>query len=169
MGIIIKQLHDDLAKFYPITTIDAVIVGSVSSGNTPMEIDLSSYIDDNFKTDEDRGSFKMLVYNDSFTYIRIDVSKNSKYAIKKGGNNIIAGGMPVAYFPERTMVLKTITDDPYSKCEVIWDTNGVVRLVVVPNEITIVEDGEVKTETICTVNNISAIGLMIDGTPKETN
>ena len=163
MGILIKQLHDDLANFYPISTVDAIVGGSITSAGLPDEIDLSSYITEDFKTEDDSGIFKMLVYSDSFTYIALEVSKNPNYGLKKGGNNIIARGMPVAYFPERPIVMKTLTDDPDSKCEVVWDTDGLVRLVVVPNETVTISNNVVSTTSVVNVNAISAIVLAIDG------
>lgn len=163
MGVLIKQLYDDLALFYPITTVDAIVGGNIVNGGVPDEIDLSEYITDDFKTAEDSGLFKMLMYHDSFTVVNLEVSKNSNYALKKGGNNVIAKGMPVAYFPERPVVMKTLTNDPDSRCEVIWDVDGYVRLVVIPNETVTITNGVVSTTPVTHVTAISAVVLMIDG------
>lgn len=167
MGVLIKQLHDDLAAFYPITTVDAVVGGTITSAGLPDEIDLSSYITDDFKTDDDAGIFKMLIYHDSFTYIALEVSKNPNYWLRKGGENVIAKGMPVAYFPERPIVMKTLTDDTNSKCDIIWDVDGYVRLVVVPNEEVTVNENVVNITQVVDINVISAVAIAINGVATE--
>jgi len=162
VAVLIRQLKDDLAEFYPITCVEAVVGGTLSEATIPTTIELSQYITENFTISDTPGLFRMYQYDSNLLRIVLEVDKNPYYNITPGGNNIIAEGMPVAYYPERPIVLKTLTDDVKSKAVVLWDIDGKVRLCVLPHEeIEVVSNTEIRRSVKIHINQISAVGIRI--------
>ena len=122
----IRQLYDDLAYFYPITCVDAVVGGSVSAGVAPKEIDLGSYISGNFS-----GIFKLYIYDDTLYFFDLKATVNEGFNVTPSSNNLIAHGIPVAYYPLEPLVFKTVTDDSTCKANVLLDTNGELSLQII--------------------------------------
>ena len=160
MAINIKQLYDDLAKFYPISCVEAVVGGTVTEANEPTKVNLSDCITNNFKTDNFEGSFMMYFYDDNLVRINLEVSKNPSYDIK-AGKNIIASDLPVIYHPEKPIFLKALTDDEQCKVSVLLDTDGKVYMCVIPNEKISVSGNIINRYAIINISQISAMTFFI--------
>lgn len=158
----IRQLKDDLALFYPITCVEAVVGGNLGAGTIPKEIDLTSYLTNNFKA---TGNFIILnLYKGATdgTYmmrINVEVSRNESYSINAISPNVIAENIPLKYRPAMNVVLKTITDDTTCKATVVLQSDGKIVLYCVPDRIiSRNEDTIVDTPTL-SMNQVSAIGI----------
>lgn len=147
----IKQLYDDLGKFFPITCVDAVVGGSVSTRSTPKVIDLGSYISEDFS-----GIFKLYIYDDILKIFEVEVSTEN-FDVSADSNNIIANGIPVSYYPQEPLVFKTVTDDNTCKANVLLDTDGILSLQLVPRR----EIQQVIPKAIAVTTDTSSSGVEV--------
>lgn len=157
MSLNIRQLYDDLAYFYPITCVDAVVGGSISAGLTPEVVDLSSYISGNFS-----GIFKLYIYDNILRIFVADITVNEGFNISPDSNNVITTGIPVVYYPQESLVFKTITDDNTCKANVLLDTDGMLKFHIVPRtEITTDSDGNIIKNKMIDITEIHANAIEI--------
>ena len=164
MTTTIRQLYDDLAPFYPITSAEAVVGGSITEGSKPTVVDLSYCIHPNFKL-YGTEFIKLFKYNEIMSRIVVEVSKLDAYAIQPG-KNLIAEAIPVTYIPDMPIVMKTLTDDPRWKAAVVFDIDGNIYLYATPyEEMTTDVDIDLKKhvvkKTICSMINISATSIIL--------
>lgn len=159
MEAYLRQLHDDLCNFYPITCLEAVVGGNIGAGTPPTEIDLTGYITEDFKSEY--SEIKLYKYDDKMTQIVVEVERNPSYDINPTTENIIATGIPVTYIPERDIVLKTLTDDTNCKAVVVFKTTGDISLFCIPEERVDIEGDLVLVNPIMSMNQISSVGIIL--------
>lgn len=164
MTTTIRQLYDDLAPFYPITSAEAVVGGSITEGSKPTVVDLSYCIHPNFKL-YGTEFIKLFKYNEIMSRIVVEVSKLDAYAIQPG-KNLIAEAIPVTYIPDIPIVMKTLTDDPRWKAVVVFDIDGNIFLYATPYEEIVTDiDIDLKKHVIrtikCNMVNISATSIIL--------
>lgn len=164
MATTIRQLYDDLAPFYPITSAEAVVGGTITEGTKPTVVDLSYCITANFRLTGDE-FIRIYKYNNVMSRIVVEVSKLDAYAIQPG-KNLIAEAIPVTYIPDMTLVMKTLTDDPRWKSSVVFETDGNIYLYTTPYEVMTTDiDIELKKHVVktseCNMRDISATGIIL--------
>lgn len=165
MSIDLRQLHDDLAAFYPITCVQAVIGGSVMGGASYEETDCSDCIN----TDAFSGSIICQMYGSTekgcLVIIDVDLSVTDGYQFNLDENIIIATNINSHNIP---IVFKTITDDTSCKVNVLLDTDDSLKLCIIPNNEVVVippPDDETPTgvywEKVVNITRIKATGVII--------
>lgn len=166
MSIDLRQLHDDLAAYYPITCVQAVIGGNVMGGSSYEETDCSHCIN----TDAFSGSIIGQMYGSTekgrLVIINVDLSVNDGYQFNLDGDIIIATNIGADHY--NPIVFKTITDDTSCKVNVLLDTDDKLKLCIIPNNEVVVippPDDETPTgvywENVVNITRIKATGVII--------
>lgn len=157
----IRQLNDDISKFYPISCIEAIIGGgALTEADDPSEIDLSDCIVEEFAGDEKNSTFKIYRHSNNVNRYEINISRKTDHVMNMG-RNLIAKNIPLIYYPDKPILFNTYTNDTKSKCVMMLDIDGRLILNVIPYETYAVTGSNINRYSIIDVWNVSATGIVI--------
>lgn len=148
-NIIVRQLYDDISKFYPISSTDAII-GGIGQGNNIDTRDFSDLID----TNKFEGAFSIMKLTDNLLWIIADINTKEGTAFKEGDNLITGTSVPLIYIPDTDYVFNSITDGD-SRNSFYLGTDGRLHLFIVPNR------RDANPQALYDTTYVSGIGLLI--------
>lgn len=149
--VIIKQLYDDISKFYPISSTDA-ITGGVGQGNNIDTRDFSTLIDSN----KFEGAFSIMKLDDHLSWVIADINTKEGTTFKEGDNLITGTSVPLIYIPDTDFVFNSITDGD-SRNSFYLGTDGRLHLHIILNR----RDPDVDSQALYDTAYVSGIGLLI--------
>lgn len=149
--IIVRQLYDDISKFYPISSTDAII-GGIGQGTNIDTRDFSNLID----TNKFEGAFKIMKLNDNLMWIVADINTIENTTFKEGDNLLTGTSIPIQFIPDTDYVFNSITDGD-SRNSFYLGTDGRLHLYIIPNR----REMELDPLALYDTTRVSGLGLLI--------